>query len=179
VPNVIHEAQSGEFAALAGYVVRFADLVGGSLYTGAVLSAFCTEDVYRHSEQEIRKASEGTFLGPSLAINLKRSCDGWPRGQLPDDFYEHVPFEGPVLLLSGELDPVTPPSWADEAATHLPNSLHVIIRESGHFLGPTDCVQGIMARFFTAGSIEGLDSSCAERIPQRQFELPLNRPDGP
>jgi len=172
VPSIIHSARNGEFDALASQAVRFADVIGGSLYTGAALSAFCSEDVYRYSEQEIRKASEGTFLGPTLARNLKRSCEGWPRGQVPDDFYGHVSFEGPVLLVSGELDPVTPPSWADEAATHLPNSLHVLIPDAGHFIGPPDCVQGMMARVFTAGTVEGLDTSCTRRQPARRFEMP-------
>jgi pimeloyl-ACP methyl ester carboxylesterase len=75
-----------------------------------------------------------------------------------------------LLLPSGELDPVTTPFWADEAATQLPNSLHVVLPEAGHFLEPQDCVQGIMARFFEAGTVEGLDASCAERARRRQFE---------
>jgi pimeloyl-ACP methyl ester carboxylesterase len=179
VPSVIRAGRNGEFDELAGVAVRFANLIGGSLYTGAVLSAFCSEDVFRFSEEEIRKAFEDTFLGPSLVLNLERSCEGWPRGQLPDDFFEHVSFEGPVLLLSGELDPVTPPSWADEAASHLPNSLHVVFPEAGHFIGPPDCVQGMMAQAFATGSVEGLDTSCSRQIPRRRFELPVSRPDRP
>lgn len=179
IPSIVRDAYNGEFDDLAAVAARFADVIGGSLYTGAVLSAFCTEDVHRFTEPQIREAAENTFLGPSLAINLKRSCEAWPRGQLPEDFHGHVSFEGPVLLMSGELDPVTPPFWADEAATHLPNSLHVVLPGAGHFLGPQDCVQGVMARFFEAGRVEGLDASCAERERRRQFELPLSRPDRP
>lgn len=176
IPSIVRAARTGEFEDLATIAAKFASLIGGSLYTGAVLSAFCSEDVDRFTEQQIREASEGTFLGPTLALNLKRSCEGWPRGNLPDDFHDDASFEGPVLLLSGELDPVTPPFWADEAATHLPNSRHVVLPEAGHFLGPQDCVQGIMARFFEAGTVEGLDASCAERVRRRQFESPLSRP---
>lgn len=179
IPSIVRDAYNGEFDDLAALATRFADLIGGSLYTGAALSAFCSEDVYRFTEQQIREASEGTFLGPSLAINLKRSCQGWPRGELPEDFHGHVSFEGPVLLLSGELDPVTPPFWAEEAATRLPNSLHVVLPEAGHFLEPQDCVQGVMARFFLAGRVEGLDASCAEQERRRQFELPVRSPDRP
>jgi pimeloyl-ACP methyl ester carboxylesterase len=179
VPSIVRAARNGEFDALAGLAVRFANVIGGSLYIGAALSAFCSEDVYRFSEPEIQRAFDGTFLGPSLAINLKRSCEGWPRGQLPDDFYGHVSFDGPVLLLSGEYDPVTPPSWADEAAAHLPNSLHVVFPEQGHFMGAPDCVQGIMAQAFTTGSVERLDTSCAERNAPRQFEVPVSRTDRP
>jgi pimeloyl-ACP methyl ester carboxylesterase len=162
IPSIVRDARDGDFDALAGLAVRFANLIGGSLYTGAVLSAFCSEDVDRFSEADIREASQATFLGPALALNLKRSCEGWPRGQIPADFHEHVSFEGPVLLLSGERDPVTPPSWADEASAHLPNSLHVVLPGAGHFIGPPDCVHGLLSRFFTAGTTEGLDTSCAE-----------------
>ena len=40
-------------------------------------------------------------------------------------------------------------------------------------------IQGIMARFLAAGTVEGLDTSCAEQAPRRQFEPPLNRPERP
>ena len=70
IPELVRAARDGEFDDLAALVVRFADMIGGSLYTGAVLSAFCSEDVDRFTEQQIREASEGTFLGPSLALNL-------------------------------------------------------------------------------------------------------------
>jgi pimeloyl-ACP methyl ester carboxylesterase len=179
LPGVVRAAHNGEYDDLASLAVRFANLIGGSLYTGAVLSAFCSEDVYRYSEQQIRDASEATFLGPSLAINLKRSCEGWPRGQLPDDFHDPVSFEGPVLLLSGELDPVTPPSWADEAAAYLPNSLHVVLPAAGHFIGPAECVQGIMAQAFAGATVEGLDTSCARRTLSRNFEILVSRPARP
>jgi pimeloyl-ACP methyl ester carboxylesterase len=179
IPALVRAASNGEYDDLAVLAVRFADLIGGSLYTGAVLSAFCSEDVHRYSEQRIREASADTFLGPSLAINLKRSCEGWPRGPLPDDFHDPVSFEGPVLLLSGELDPVTPPSWADEAAVSLPNSLHVVLPEAGHFIGPAACVQGIIAEAFSAATVQGLNTSCARRTSSRSFETVVSRPDQP
>jgi pimeloyl-ACP methyl ester carboxylesterase len=38
----------------------------------------------------------------------------------------------PVLLVSGGLDPVTPPDWADSAAVHLPNSARFVDSTAGH-----------------------------------------------
>ena len=38
----------------------------------------------------------------------------------------------PALLLSGTRDPVTPPSGAKAVASHLSNSLHLVVPGAGH-----------------------------------------------
>ncbi|WP_245986414.1 alpha/beta hydrolase [Azospirillum thermophilum] len=40
----------------------------------------------------------------------------------------------PVLLLSGAYDPVTPPEWAERAATTLPKSRRLVFRSAGHLV---------------------------------------------
>ena len=56
----------------------------------------------------------------------------WPRGEIPADFLEPVRSNAPVLIFSGNLDPVTPPSDGEDVARYLPNSRHIIIPEGGH-----------------------------------------------
>ncbi|PGH15565.1 hypothetical protein AJ79_02347 [Helicocarpus griseus UAMH5409] len=38
----------------------------------------------------------------------------------------------PTLLLSCELDPVSPCSWVDELSTNMPNSVHYVLKKAGH-----------------------------------------------
>jgi len=172
VPAAIHAAHEGDFEGIVQFAVRFADQLGGLIHGGAALSAFCSEDVTRFSKEQIEMASKGSFLGARLVLNLKRACDDWPTEDLPEDFYAPVSFDGPALLVSGDLDPVTPAGWAAQAAEHLPRSRHVIIAEAAHALGPLSCIHDILARFFDAGSVEGLDTSCVERIRRPAFVLP-------
>jgi pimeloyl-ACP methyl ester carboxylesterase len=171
IPAIVEEAGAGDFDTLFRLAIRFAEQLGGMLYTGAVLSAFCTEDVDRFSERDVLEAAKGTFLGPALVLNLKHACNGWPRGKLPADFHDPVTFDGPVLLLSGEFDPITPPSWAEEAAKRMSNGRHVVLAGAGHFL-PDACVRELLSAFFEAGSAENLDVSCARRVARLDFVGP-------
>ena len=55
----------------------------------------------------------------SLARRTIAVCDEWPQGTCPADFVQPVESDVPVLLLSGGLDPVTPPAYAAEVAKNL------------------------------------------------------------
>jgi len=51
---------------------------------------------------------------------IKLQCNIWPHGESPPDFHQGVVSELPVLLMSGERDPVTPPQYAAQVAGNLP-----------------------------------------------------------
>ena len=74
----------------------------------------------------------------------------WPQGKIPDGYHEPVTSNIPVLIFSGNMDPVTPPERGEEVASHLPNSRHVIIpQEAGHGvdgLSDSGCIDRIMHR---------------------------------
>jgi pimeloyl-ACP methyl ester carboxylesterase len=72
-------------------------------------------------------------------------------------------------MLSGELDPVTPPEWAKLAALHLPNSVQVVVPGATHGVSTYGCVPDLIARFVSAGSTSGLDTSCADKGMRSPF----------
>ena len=47
---------------------------------------------------------------------IETMCSLWPAGPVDEDFREPLDTEAPVLLLSGEADPITPPEYADQVA---------------------------------------------------------------
>jgi pimeloyl-ACP methyl ester carboxylesterase len=69
----------------------------------------------------------------------------------------------PALLISGALDPGTPPAFAQAAAKVLPNGRLVTIKEGTHGTGST-CVDGLIAEFVKRGSAKDLDASCVAGI---------------
>jgi pimeloyl-ACP methyl ester carboxylesterase len=76
----------------------------------------------------------------------------------------------PALLFSGDQDPVTPPSRAEEVAALLANGRHVVVANNGHGYGSLgECGQRLIAEFIDAGSPAHLDVSCATRIPAVPF----------
>src|SRR5262249_49494536 len=79
-----------------------------------------------------------------------------------------------VLILTGEWDPVTPPSNGDAVAKGLKNSLHIVVPHGAHGLGGLeniDCILGITAAFVERGTLNGLDTACVKTIRRRGFAL--------
>jgi pimeloyl-ACP methyl ester carboxylesterase len=84
---------------------------------------------------------------------------------------EPVVSDIPTLLLSGAYDPITPPSWGEEAAAHLRRSTHVVFRDMGHgTLDVRPCPTQIALAFLANPA--ALDTSCADRLRPPKFWVP-------
>jgi pimeloyl-ACP methyl ester carboxylesterase len=132
----------------------------------------CAEDVARIDPAEVEEETGWTFFGDFRVAGQMAICEFWPKSVLPQGFDDPVSVAVPVLLISGTIDAVTPPRWGEEAAGHLPNSLH-ITAPGAHGVGG-DCIRGIIATFLDTGSVAGLDTSCLAgmRLPPFVLEPP-------
>jgi hypothetical protein len=126
------------------------------------LSVVCGEDVAWIRDDEIEPATAGTFLGPSLARNLRRSCADWPTGVVASDVRTPVRSDVPTLVISGDVDPVTPPVWGDDVARHLSHGVHLVLRDVGHVPWMTPCVRAAVTRLIQSGSSAGLPTTCRD-----------------
>ena len=88
-------------------------LGGERLAAGFFLSVTCTEDVPYLSKDADAMAA-GTFGGNYRLEQQRAACKEWPRGTVSTAHRQPTKSAIPTLLLSGEFDPVTPPSGADE-----------------------------------------------------------------
>ncbi len=88
------------------------------------------------------------------------ACTVWPAADLPAGYFEPVRSDAPTLLLSGALDPVTPPRWGEEVLRGLGNARHVVAPGAGHGVLVRGCTADVIARFIDAGSHADLDVSC-------------------
>jgi pimeloyl-ACP methyl ester carboxylesterase len=111
----------------------------------------------------IRKETPGTYLGDYRIRQQKAACKAWPRGKVPPDAHEPVRSDVPVLLISGERDPVAPPEFSEQASRFMTNRLHVIVPRSGHG-GGGECTDNLMRDFTDRASVQGLDPSCAATV---------------
>ncbi|HET9452025.1 MAG TPA: alpha/beta hydrolase [Aggregicoccus sp.] len=159
-PLVIDRVEKGDWAPFVAMTASLQDGFAQGMSVGMFLSVVCREDAPFISEEDVARETKGTWAGEVLARPLLRSCALWPRGAVPEEYLAPVSSQVPVLLLSGELDPVTPPSWGDEAARHLPHSLHVTVPGVGHNTVGMGCVRSLMADFLARGSVEGLTPGC-------------------
>ena len=171
VPWIVHRAAAGD---LGPFVAAIQESALGALDTmslGLTLSVLCSEDLPRITQAEIEPATQHTFLG-SLALEQWQSlCESWPRGRAPEAGL--TTSDVPALLLSGDLDPVTPPSWGELALESFTNGRHVVVPGAAHNTMGSRCVQRLMAEFLETGDAHALDASCVQNIERPRFVVGL------
>jgi pimeloyl-ACP methyl ester carboxylesterase len=174
VPVTLHQAATGNLAPLAqaAYYFRNDIVSGGS--NGMYLSVTCAEDLPWIKASEAERVSQNTFLGDYRFTQQTEACALWPRAKISSDFAKPVQGSAPVLIFTGEWDPVTPPSNGDAAARSLPNSRHIIVPHGGHGFGGLDglpCLDSLITHFVEQGSAKNLDTNCLVNVKRRGFIL--------
>jgi pimeloyl-ACP methyl ester carboxylesterase len=100
----------------------------------------------------------------------------WPAGELDGDLREPLITDKPALLLSGELDPVTPPAYGERVLAGLADARHLVGDGQGHGLASVACVPGLMRSFLEQLDPGSLDATCLERQTASPFFLDFNGP---
>jgi pimeloyl-ACP methyl ester carboxylesterase len=177
MPLLINEAVHENYTPLAAQFMMIAESMSDALNIGMHNAVVCTEDApYFAGEDISRDTLDATYIGPVNLDALDAICSVWPKGVMDDEFKVPVSSDIPVLLLSGDADPITPPAYADLAAVDFGNALHLTGRKQGHGQAPRGCVSDIIGDFVETASIEGLDASCMERLHAMPFFLDFAGP---
>jgi alpha-beta hydrolase superfamily lysophospholipase len=135
--------------------------VSDMIMHGMQLSVMCGEDV---PDLVIDPQDEKRLLGTGLVELMQAQCTVWPHKPRPADFRKPLAGKLPVLILSGEFDPVTPPRYGDMVARHLPNSRHIIVKGAGHNVLPIGCMPKLFAKFLETADAKALDVTCIESL---------------
>lgn len=172
LPVSIHTAYADEnYAPL----ISQAFLVNAGLYDGMFYAVTCTEDAPFISAEEATQRSEGTVFG-DRTVDFVSVCAAWQKGEVSPDFRQPIVSDVPVLIFSGEADPITPPYHAEEVAESLTNELHLIFSDMGHGNFASRCTVNLFKAFIESASISGLDTTCVERIQPPPFFIDFNGP---
>jgi pimeloyl-ACP methyl ester carboxylesterase len=174
LPLLIHEAAvDRSLSRLASQLLITATGFQQSISQGMEMSVMCAEDAPRFPPQ----LSENDYLmGNLLEKAVAIQCGIWPRGPVPEDFNDPVTGDVPVLLLSGEFDPVTPPEYAEQVAVHFSNATHLVARGQGHIATTRGCVGDIVSDFVIAGNADGLETECLSQLQATPYFLSLTGP---
>lgn len=132
VPRVMQEAAAGNVTPLLARTF-FSD---NGLYDGLYYVLVCAED-FRDMGMP-RDDSQR---------QLAESCQLLPEARLPKDFRQQPLSQVPTLLLSGGLDPVTPPRYSSSLKAVLPQQTHIILPEYGHNISYVSCIQDAVIDF--------------------------------
>lgn len=177
MPLLIDEAINGNFLPLASQFRMIADNMDDAMAIGMHNSVVCTEDSpYFEGENVTRNDLEATYIGPMQLDSLEAICSVWPKGVLDDDFKKPVATDVPVLLLSGEADPITPPTYADLAAVDMGNALHLTGKQQGHGQAIVGCMPDIIGDFVDNAGFEALQTDCLDRVFAMPFFLDFSGP---
>ncbi len=174
LPSAIGRAAQGQFEGL----VALAQSVGGrrslQVAAGMHFSVVCAEDFPRLAQSV---DPPGADFGDSFSSLYRDVCASWPRGEVPAAFYTLSPAPAATLVLSGGLDPVTPPRHGARVAAALgAKARHVVVPNAGHGVMALGCMRDVLYRFVDAVSDDEAlqtDAACATGIPRPpMFALP-------
>jgi pimeloyl-ACP methyl ester carboxylesterase len=156
-------------------LVAQAYLLNGGVYDGMFYAVACSEDAPLLSPVEAKQAGAKSIFG-DRSLDFIEVCNAWTKGNTPPILRAPVSSDIPVLILSGEADPITPPWHAGHLSKSLPNSLHLIFKGMGHGNATTECATRILNKFIESATIKELDTSCVKAVTPPPFFVDFSGP---
>ena len=168
VPAIIHEAARGHWDAIAKSYVKYRKSWFEAV--GPFLAITCPMDVRSIDRRSAAAAAAETIIGDYRVTRQIAACEQWTPGTAPP--LRVTQSAAPVLIVTGDLDPVTPPRWADVLAHDLHNARVVVVKNTGH-VDLNACTDGLEVAFFDSGSFANLDARCAQTAKRPPFATAL------
>lgn len=168
VPHAIHQAAKHNFQPILGLYSLTIDNAGMAM--GMHASVVCGEDMHRITPA-MREQAQHSFMGRTMLEGLEATCEVWKVPAVDDSFSEPISSDIPTLLLSGEIDPATPPSWGELAMEKLTNAKHFVAPYATHGVAYQSCANNLIADLVRSGSVKDLDGDCLKKDVRRSFYL--------
>jgi pimeloyl-ACP methyl ester carboxylesterase len=176
LPTLVTRAEQNDFQSL--FALALANDAGDeNMSLGMQLSVICSEDAARVTAEDLAREGASTIFGGYLLRGQVLACEMWPRGRVDASYYEPVSSDVPTLILSGDVDPVTPPGWGDAVAGHLKNARHIVVPATGHGVVATACGQRLVQQFIERADASDLDTACVKQARRPPFFLTPAGPD--
>jgi pimeloyl-ACP methyl ester carboxylesterase len=161
LPLSINAAAHGDVGPLLGQSKLLSGDLSGDMNSGMSMSVICSEDA---DLLQPRPQDQNTILGSHLTDAIKAQCDVWPHGTRPADFHAPLKSDKPILILSGEFDPVTPPRYGEEILAGLSDGRQLIFKGQGHSLLGRGCMPQLLGKFIDKPDPKALDASCLDKL---------------
>jgi pimeloyl-ACP methyl ester carboxylesterase len=140
------------------------------------LSVQCGEEVPFNIASNVRQAPGAAYQRLNIAAreeieSVRAGCSVWNVARGAPRENEPVVSDIPTLVLAGEFDPITPPSYGRDTARTLNRSHFYLFRGFSHGVLDEGCPMDIVADFLARPTLEP-DVSCVDRLPPFEFESP-------
>lgn len=181
MPRTVYDIKAGrtDFLARIVELIAFDRTVSEGMY----YTTMCAEDAdFTLAEGEellqgIRSyIAEGQLDSEADILSI---CKSWGQIDLNPEIDEPVYSDIPVLLLNGEMDPITPPENGEHAAATLSHATNLVFPGMGHgaFLS-NNCPTSITLAFLNDPQ-ETPDSGCIQQMDLPQYYTPQTIVDFP
>jgi len=161
LPLSIAEGLRGNYTPLAGQTQLLRGDLADLSENGMQISVICSEDA---DQLAPRAEDAATLLGTALVDALRAQCDVWPHGTRPVDFHAPLKTDKPVLVLEGELDPVTPPRYGEQVLKGLGNGRLLVAKGQGHNVIGRGCIPKLVNEFVDKLDPKQLDAKCIDAL---------------
>jgi len=176
LPHAVATAAAGDYNPLLALAGSLAGEGAENFAEGMHFAVICAEDMSRIDEAA-RATARQTRFGLSFAALYDDACQHVDVRTVPPAFYSIAPAEVPVLVLSGGVDPATPPRHGESVAARLKKSLHLVAPHLGHGVSAQGCAPELITKFIRQAAFEGLDGGCLAKMPASPFfRLPRGVP---
>jgi len=167
LPFLIHSASRGRWQPFIARQNVSGDFGGdASMAMLLHLAVVCAEDIPRFTPELMK--SDAALLTRTLAEKMPALCKTMNVPAAPWTAPSRI--EAPALLLSGALDPVTPPHRAASAARHMARAQQVVVANAGHGVSQLGCAPRLLRSFLDRPQ-DKLDATCLAEIPAPTFQL--------
>jgi pimeloyl-ACP methyl ester carboxylesterase len=164
VPEAIARAAADDFGPLFAAVSFLGTEASAQVNTALYFSVTCADDARLAPQRAAAILADVPTR--AIAEQTLAVCRIWPHGAAPADAAQPVASDVPALILSGGLDPVTPPAYGTEVAATLSHSRHVIAAGYGHIVSLHACAPRLIAAFIADPTRDALPAGCVEHFAQ-------------
>ncbi len=179
LPAAVVEAARGNYSGLLALASGTGAANTERVSNGVYLSILCAEDTPYVTATDLDRLARETFAGDDTVRALMRTCQPWPQGAVTDADRQLPTAAKPVLLISGEMDPITPVDQAQLAAGKLPASRLVLLKGTGHSGAANDCAVAMIGQLVAEAAASRIDATCAEAGSRPRWVTPFPEPLAP
>lgn len=173
LPIILNQAATQQqYLPIAANALQLIHQLTSSLNYGMHNAVVCTEDAPFFKDEIVDwNILDETYLGSEMYKTLISMCSAWPAGVIDEDFKQPLHSDAPILILSGEFDPITPPQYGDQVLANFSNAKHIVAQGQGHGVIIRGCIPKVLLDFVESGTFADLDTSCTEHLSDSPFFL--------
>lgn len=169
LPFLIHSAHQGRWEPFIARSNAAGDYsADGKLSPLLYLAVTCPEDLARLTPELMNDDAKGSFMGTPQTGRLLQLCRLLKLPAAPKA--SDAMIDAPVLMLSGGLDPVTPPRRAVAAARTMRHAQHLVVASAGHGVSSLGCAPRLLREFVDTPN-KPVDAACLAKLPAPAFVL--------